>query len=114
MEKILTAIQGSKAELGPDNWQDAAEAIMTTDTHPKCVRRQTGDAVIVGMAKGAGMIEPNLATMLSFWVTDAEISNEAFPFGTMQDIEIANGIWGRYEVWRDMTLKFDPRSMFGG
>ena len=49
---------------------------MTTDTHAKLVRKQIGDAILIGMAKGAGMIEPNLATMLSFWVTDAEISSE--------------------------------------
>jgi glutamate N-acetyltransferase/amino-acid N-acetyltransferase len=73
MEKILKAIPGCKEELGTDNWEAAAEAIMTTDTHSKLVRRKVGEAVLIGMAKGAGMIEPNMATMLSFWVTDADI-----------------------------------------
>lgn len=76
MEKILAAIPGCKDELGTDNWENAAEAIMTTDTRIKLIRRRVGDAVLIGMAKGAGMIEPNMATMLSFWVTDAEISSE--------------------------------------
>ena len=76
MEKILSAIPGCKAELGPDNWEATAEAIMTTDTHAKWVRTQVGQATLIGIAKGAGMIEPNLATMLSFWVTDAEIKSE--------------------------------------
>jgi len=73
MEKILASIPGSKDELGTANWEACAEAIMTTDTHAKLVRMQVGDAVLIGMAKGAGMIEPNMATMLSFWVTDADI-----------------------------------------
>ena len=76
MDKILAAIPGCKGELGTDNWEATAEAIMTTDTHAKLVRKQVGDATIIGMAKGAGMIEPNMATMLSFWVTDADISSE--------------------------------------
>lgn len=76
MDKILTAIQGCKEELNTDNWEATAEAIMTTDTHAKLVKKQIGDATIIGMAKGAGMIEPNMATMLSFWVTDAEIPSD--------------------------------------
>ena len=76
MDKILGAISGCKDELGTDNWEATAEAIMTTDTHAKLVRKQVGDATLIGMAKGAGMIEPNMATMLSFWVTDAEVSPE--------------------------------------
>lgn len=76
MDKILLAISGCKDELGTNNWEATAEAIMTTDTHAKLVRKRIGDATIIGMAKGAGMIEPNMATMLSFWVTDAEIPSE--------------------------------------
>ncbi|MCZ6673894.1 MAG: bifunctional glutamate N-acetyltransferase/amino-acid acetyltransferase ArgJ [Verrucomicrobia bacterium] len=81
MDKILSAITGCKDELGPDNWEATAEAIMTTDTHAKLVRYQVGETVLIGMAKGAGMIEPNMATMLSFWVTDADI-----PSGKLQAI----------------------------
>ena len=76
MEKILPAIAGVKDELGPDQWEQTAEAILTTDTRIKLVRRSVGKAVLVGMAKGAGMVQPDMATMLSFWVTDADLSHE--------------------------------------
>ena len=76
MEKILPAIAGTKDELGPDQWEETAEAILTTDTKIKLVRRSVGKAVLVGMAKGAGMVEPDMATMLSFWVTDADLSHK--------------------------------------
>lgn len=51
---------------------DAATAIMTTDTHPKVARARAGGATVVGIAKGVGMIEPDMATMLAFVFTDAE------------------------------------------
>jgi glutamate N-acetyltransferase/amino-acid N-acetyltransferase len=76
MDKILDAITGCKEDLGANNWESTAEAIMTTDTRAKLIRGKVGDAVLIGMAKGAGMIEPNMATMLSFWVTDADIPSE--------------------------------------
>ena len=60
------------------HWQDAAQGIMTTDTQPKITSRQVAvnDSLITitGMAKGAGMIQPNMATMLSYVFTDASIS----------------------------------------
>ena len=66
------------AGLAPDRAMDVARAIMTTDTVPKvAVRRVTigGQTVtIAGMAKGAGMIQPNMATMLSYLMTDAAVS----------------------------------------
>jgi glutamate N-acetyltransferase/amino-acid N-acetyltransferase len=62
----------------PEGWQDAARAIMTTDTFPKVATRRVrlGDAEVVinGIAKGAGMIAPDMATMLSFVFTDAAIA----------------------------------------
>ena len=51
-----------------------AEAIMTTDTHPKTASASVGDATIVGVAKGVGMIEPDMATMLAFVLTDADVA----------------------------------------
>ncbi len=64
-------------EAKPDRWTDAAKAIMTTDTYPKVATAtiKLGDAnvVINGIAKGAGMIAPDMATMLSFVATDAPI-----------------------------------------
>ena len=54
--------------------QLVAEAIMTTDTHAKIATAQVGDARVVGIAKGVGMIEPDMATMLTFIFTDADVS----------------------------------------
>ena len=77
MEKIRAGLKGIRAELKPDNLKLAAEAIMTTDTAPKYYSRRLGKAVIAGIAKGAGMIEPNMATMLVYLMTDAELPKAA-------------------------------------
>ncbi|UYO49616.1 bifunctional glutamate N-acetyltransferase/amino-acid acetyltransferase ArgJ [Rhodopseudomonas palustris] len=65
-------------DAGPDGWMDAAKAIMTTDTFPKVatatVKLGKAKVTINGMAKGAGMIAPDMATMLSFIFTDAPLS----------------------------------------
>ena len=80
VEPIVTALPRLVAELGADNWLAAAEGIMTTDTLPKAVSAQLeidGRTVTVsGMAKGSGMIKPNMATMLSYVATDADIDAE--------------------------------------
>jgi glutamate N-acetyltransferase/amino-acid N-acetyltransferase len=73
MDKIRAGLHGIKTELKPDNLKLAAEAIMTTDMYPKYVSVKVGKAVIAGIAKGAGMIEPNMATMLVYLMTDAEL-----------------------------------------
>jgi glutamate N-acetyltransferase/amino-acid N-acetyltransferase len=69
------------AEARPDAWQEAARAIMTTDTFSKLATRTATiggvEVTISGMAKGAGMIAPDMATMLSFVFTDAPIAAEA-------------------------------------
>lgn len=72
---LLRAHLGALGERG-DFTADAgavAGAMMTTDTHPKVAVRQVGAAQVVGMAKGVGMIEPNMATMLAFVLTDAAV-----------------------------------------
>jgi glutamate N-acetyltransferase/amino-acid N-acetyltransferase len=78
MDKLEKGIPEVAAKLRPDGWADAAVAIMTTDTRPKLFSRQTeidGQTVtFTGMVKGAGMIHPNMATMLSVIVTDAAIA----------------------------------------
>ncbi|MEV6106038.1 bifunctional glutamate N-acetyltransferase/amino-acid acetyltransferase ArgJ [Streptomyces sp. NPDC051940] len=56
---------------------DVARAMMTTDTRPKTAVRTVGRSRIVGVAKGVGMLEPNMATMLAYLVTDAEVAPEA-------------------------------------
>ncbi|MGH7854406.1 MAG: bifunctional glutamate N-acetyltransferase/amino-acid acetyltransferase ArgJ, partial [Candidatus Binatia bacterium] len=73
MDKIRAGLRGIREELKPDNLKLAAEAIMTTDTYPKYISCRAGSAVIAGIAKGAGMIEPNMATMLVYLMTDAEL-----------------------------------------
>jgi len=74
IEKIIHALPKAVANLGEDNWFDAAQAIMTTDTQPKAtsvtVPTLAGPVVITGICKGAGMIHPNMATMLGFIATD--------------------------------------------
>ncbi|PSM16229.1 bifunctional glutamate N-acetyltransferase/amino-acid acetyltransferase ArgJ [Nitratireductor sp. StC3] len=65
------------AEAEPDRWADAGKAIMTTDTYPKyataTVKLDGVEVTVNGIAKGAGMVAPDMATMLSFVVTDAPI-----------------------------------------
>jgi glutamate N-acetyltransferase/amino-acid N-acetyltransferase len=76
MDRIRTGLQGIGAELRPNNLELAARAIMTTDMYPKYTSRRVGPAVVAGIAKGAGMIEPNMATMLAYLMTDAELPPE--------------------------------------
>ena len=68
-------------EAAPDAWEAAARAIMTTDTFPKLATRHAGSAAptvaINGFCKGAGMIPPDMATMLCFVFTDAAIAAPA-------------------------------------
>ena len=73
MDKIAGGLAGFASELGTDP-MEAARAIMTTDTHPKCVCVKVGNATLTGIAKGAGMIEPNMATMLCYLMTDAKLT----------------------------------------
>ena len=77
MHKIRAGLRGIQSELRPDSLKLAAEAIMTTDTSPKYYSCRVGRAVIAGIAKGAGMIEPNMATMLVYLMTDAELPKPA-------------------------------------
>ncbi|MFJ1594704.1 bifunctional glutamate N-acetyltransferase/amino-acid acetyltransferase ArgJ [Kitasatospora albolonga] len=61
---------------GPADMAAAARAIMTTDTLPKHVSVKVGDATLTGIAKGVGMLEPDMATLLVFFVTDAEVEQD--------------------------------------
>ena len=75
MDRFQEAIAGQlRGELRAGNLDAAAEAIMTTDTRPKRIARRVGGAVVAGIAKGAGMIQPDMATMLAFVFTDATLS----------------------------------------
>jgi glutamate N-acetyltransferase/amino-acid N-acetyltransferase len=70
IEKIERGVVGMAAEL-QDDPMVGAEGIMTTDSHPKALSASVGEATITWVAKGSGMIEPNMATMLSYIFTDA-------------------------------------------
>ncbi len=77
MDRLLAGLPEAVQDLHAAHWAQAAEAIMTTDTLPKAVSRRIAidgvEAVVTGMAKGAGMIRPNMATMLGFVATDAAV-----------------------------------------
>jgi glutamate N-acetyltransferase/amino-acid N-acetyltransferase len=81
VEKLEEALAGIAGKLSNDAAELFARAIMTTDTVPKTARIQVGQGTVVGFAKGAGMIEPNMATMLAYVLTDWHI-----PAATLQSI----------------------------
>ena len=78
MDRLLAGLPTAVAALGTAHWLDAAQAIMTTDTQPKAAARVIDiggtPVTLTGIAKGAGMIRPNMATMLGFIATDAKVS----------------------------------------
>jgi len=81
VERIEAALPAARADLRADGWFDAAHAIMTTDTVAKAASRTVGidgrTITLTGMSKGAGMIKPNMATMLGYVATDAKVSQAA-------------------------------------
>lgn len=85
VDKIAAALPNALAALDEAGWERAARAIMTTDTRPKIASRSVdrdGPSIAVtGIAKGAGMIQPDMATMLAFLATDAAVDS-----GLLQDI----------------------------
>jgi glutamate N-acetyltransferase/amino-acid N-acetyltransferase len=78
VERIEAGLPAALAALRADGWGEAAEGIMTTDTLPKAASRQLSigghTVTVTGISKGAGMIRPNMATMLGFMATDAAIA----------------------------------------
>ncbi len=93
MEKVGSGIEQAARSLSADGGASAARAILTTDTHPKEaaveIAIQGSKVRLGGIAKGAGMICPNLATMLSFITTDAAISPEMLQNCLSQSVEIS-------------------------
>ncbi|RKS05879.1 glutamate N-acetyltransferase [Nocardiopsis sp. Huas11] len=73
MDKVRAFLDGLPAQFPPADLDRSAAAMMTTDTEPKAVSAKVGAATITGIAKGVGMIEPNMATMLAWFFTDAEL-----------------------------------------
>jgi glutamate N-acetyltransferase/amino-acid N-acetyltransferase len=78
VERILDGLPAAVADLREANWAQAAETIMTTDTVPKAASQRAvlsgGEVRVTGIAKGAGMIRPDMATMLAFVATDAVVA----------------------------------------
>jgi len=77
VERIEAGLPAALADAAPDHWARAAEGIMTTDTVPKAFSQQVqiggATVTVTGISKGAGMVRPNMATMLGFMATDAKI-----------------------------------------
>jgi glutamate N-acetyltransferase/amino-acid N-acetyltransferase len=84
VDRIKAGLPACIEDLAPNNWASAAEAIMTTDTVAKAVSRQVvidGRTITVtGISKGAGMIEPNMATMIGLIATDAAVGKDALRY----------------------------------
>ena len=104
VERIVAGLPAALAAARPDNWFDAALGIMTTDTVGKAFSEQIslGDATVTvtGIAKGAGMIRPNMATMLGFIATDACV-DAALMQGLVR--ELADGSFNRITVDGDTS-----------
>jgi glutamate N-acetyltransferase/amino-acid N-acetyltransferase len=104
VEKIEDALQAALDDLAADHWAEAATGIMTTDTLPKGASRQfVHDGVTVtvtGISKGAGMIKPNMATMLGYIATDARVSQSV-----LQDLlrDAANKSFNRITIDGDTS-----------
>ena len=77
MEKIVAGLEKIAPVLHMDSLQECAQAIMTTDSVPKIAQAALGNVQVAGIAKGAGMLAPALATMLSVVMTDAVVSEKA-------------------------------------
>ena len=90
-EKIKTALPNAVRELSTEHWEQAARAIMTTDTFAKGATKTIdidGEVITInGIAKGAGMIQPNMATLLAFIATDAKISQPLLQQCLQQAVE---------------------------
>ncbi len=80
VERVAAGLPACISNLSEENWLDAAKAIMTTDIQPKACSREVEidgrKVVVTGIAKGSGMIHPNMATMLGFVAIDANVSRE--------------------------------------
>ena len=103
-ERVEAGLPAALADAREDNWGRAAEGIMTTDTVPKAYGAQItlggAKVSITGISKGAGMIRPNMATMLGYMATDARVSQ-----AVMQQLarELADGSFNRVTVDGDTS-----------
>lgn len=104
LERIIQAVPTAVDGLAPTGWDAAAQAIMTTDTRPKLATRTVtvdgAEVRLTGMVKGAGMIHPDMATMLSVIVTDAAIAQPALQTALRQ---AAAGSYNRISIDGDTS-----------
>ena len=103
-ERVIAGLDAAIADAKPANWGKAAEGIMTTDTVPKAFGAQVqigGKTIsITGISKGAGMIRPNMATMLGFIATDACVDQAVMK---QLSLELAEGSFNRVTVDGDTS-----------
>jgi glutamate N-acetyltransferase/amino-acid N-acetyltransferase len=104
VDRIEKGLPAALADAQPAHWLRAAEGIMTTDTLPKAfskqVRIEGATVTVTGISKGAGMIRPNMATMLGFLATDARIDAKLLP---ALAFELAEGSFNRATVDGDTS-----------
>lgn len=104
LQRLLAGLPQALGRLSPGNWAAAAEAIMTTDTLPKAASRPAAidgrQVAVTGIAKGAGMIRPDMATMLGFIATDAAV---APPLWRELTAQIADASFNRITVDGDTS-----------
>ena len=104
VERIERGLPAAIADARPEHWLKAAEGIMTTDTIAKAFSRQVqvegATITVTGISKGAGMIRPNMATMLGFMATDAQIDPRLLP---ELAFELAEGSFNRVTVDGDTS-----------
>ncbi|MFO1423051.1 MAG: bifunctional glutamate N-acetyltransferase/amino-acid acetyltransferase ArgJ [Candidatus Competibacteraceae bacterium] len=88
--RVVTGLPAALAALRPDGWSEAAHGIMTTDTRPKWASRRINlngrDVTVTGIAKGAGMICPDMATLLAFIATDAAVDEAVLRSALMEAV----------------------------
>jgi len=93
VERVVAGLDAALSRARPGAWADAARAIMTTDTGPKALSRQVSiagvEVTLTGIAKGAGMIKPDMATMLGFIACDAVIAPECLAALTRQVADVS-------------------------
>ncbi len=100
VEPMVAALPQAKAALAAGSILPAAEGIVTTDLYPKIRRADLAGSSIVGIAKGAGMIEPNLATMLVYLVTDLAVPRDAL---RAMLFRVAGGTFNRISIDSDTS-----------
>src|SRR5512139_440655 len=104
LQRLLDGLPQALGRLAPAHWAEAAEAIMTTDTVPKAASRRTvidgRPIAVTGIAKGAGMIRPDMATMLGFIATDAAV---APPLWRQLTAQVADASFNRITVDGDTS-----------